>query len=211
MTDSLLTAGLAGLALGLTLILAIGPQNAFVLRQGLRGEAVFAVALTSSVCDAVLIGVGVLGAGGLIANSPILRAAFGWGGAAFLLYYAWGAGRAAYTGTSAVLDEAAAPKAAGTRRAVATALGLGLINPHAWLDTMVVVGGAAAQVPGDAARLAFGAGALAGSVIFFFGVAYGARRLRPVFAQPQAARLLDAGVAVLMAVIAGTLIVEQVT
>ncbi|MET4103138.1 L-lysine exporter family protein LysE/ArgO [Roseovarius sp. MBR-78] len=193
-------AGLAGYALGLSLILAIGAQNAFVLRQGLRREHVLAVVLVCALSDAVLIAAGVAGFGALTAMVPGLERVMRYGGAAFLLVYGARAFSAAWRG-GAMLE--AGTGAGGLRRAVLTCLALTWLNPHVYLDTVVLLGAVSAQY---ADRLAFGAGAVAASFTFFFALGYGARLLAPLFRRPASWRLLDAGVGAVMWAIAWALL-----
>jgi L-lysine exporter family protein LysE/ArgO len=193
----------AGFALGFSLILAIGAQNAFVLRQGLRGEHVLAVCLACAVSDAILISAGVAGMGVLAAQAPGLAEVLRWGGVVFLVIYGGLAARSAWRGGAQL--EAADTAARGLGVTVATCLALTWLNPHVYLDTVVLLGSVAARWPGE--RLAFGAGAVAASFAFFFTLGYGARTLRPVFAAPAAWRLLDLGVAGVMWAIAARLAV----
>jgi L-lysine exporter family protein LysE/ArgO len=189
-----------GFVLGLSLILAIGAQNAFVLRQGLRGEHVFAVCLTCAVSDAILISVGVAGMGFLSTQAPWLAELLRWGGVAFLLVYGALSAHSAWRGGARLTATETAERGLGVT--VATCLALTWLNPHVYLDTVVLLGSVAAQWPGE--RLVFGAGAVAASFAFFFALGYGARPLRPVFAAPSAWRLLDLVVAgVMWAIAAG--------
>jgi L-lysine exporter family protein LysE/ArgO len=197
MTPGLLAA-LSGLGLGLALIVAIGAQNAFVLRQGLRGEHVLAVVAVCAVSDLALIAAGVAGAGALLERVPaavtVIRAA----GAAFLLAYGLLAARRAVRPAGALLTEAAQPTQ--LLPAVLTASALTWLNPHVYLDTVVLLGSVAAA-QGDL-RWHFGAGAAVGSLLWFSALGAGARALRPVFARPEAWRVLDAGIALTMVVLA---------
>ena len=192
-----------GFLLGLSLILAIGAQNAFVLRQGLPRRHVLAVCLVCALSDAVLIAAGVAGFGALVERMPGLPRAMAWFGAAFLFWYGATRFRAALRPNDAL--RAAEGEAPSSRAAVATALAFTWLNPHVYLDTVVLLGGIAAGFAG-AARAAFGAGAVAASFLFFFGLGYGARLLAPLFARPQAWRALDAGVGVTMWALAAKLV-----
>ena len=191
---------LAGFALGFSLILAIGAQNAFVLRQGLRREHVLAVVLVCALSDAVLVSAGVTGFGALAEAVPGLERIMRYGGAAFLLVYGARAFLAAWRG-GAVLE--AGQGAGGLRRAVLTCLALTWLNPHVYLDTVVLLGSVSAQYED---RLGFGAGAVCASFVFFFALGYGARLLAPAFRRPESWRLLDAGVGTVMWAIAVGLI-----
>jgi L-lysine exporter family protein LysE/ArgO len=200
-TDDLLVT-LSGLGFGLTLIVAIGAQNAFVLRQGLRREHVALVVVTCAASDVLLIGLGVGGMGAVLAGAPTLLTAVRVGGAAFLLGYAALAARRALR--PAALE--AIPGGPVTQRTatLATALALTWLNPHVYLDTVLLLG-SVAGTHGDQ-RWLFGAGAALGSVAWFAGLGYGAVVLRPLFARPVAWRALDAGVALVMTAIAGALL-----
>lgn len=191
-------AALAGFALGLSLIVAIGAQNAFVLRQGIRREHVLPVVLACAVSDAVLIAAGVAGVGALVAAAPALATAVRWAGAAFLLGYAALALRRAWRGGEAL--EAGGRSAGSARRAVGVCLALTWLNPHVYLDTVLLIGSLSTGFPGREA--AFGAGAVAASFAFFFALGYGARLLRPVFARPEAWQVFELMVAAVMVVIA---------
>ena len=192
----------AGFALGLSLIMAIGAQNAFVLRQGLRRQHVFWICLTCAGSDAVLITAGVFGFGALALAVPWFEQAMRFGGAAFLIWYgarnllaAWRGGGAleaeASTGTKALLP------------VLATVLALTWLNPHVYLDTVVLLGSISAQYPQP---LVFAAGASLASFTFFFSLGYGASLLAPVFARPRAWHVLDGVVGLTMWAIAAKLL-----
>ena len=190
----------AGFGLGFSLILAIGAQNAFVLRQGLRRAHVLAVVLTCAVSDAILIAAGVAGFGALALAVPGLEVVMRYGGAAFLIWYGARALRAAWRGGAAL------EAGAGTgslRGALLTCLALTWLNPHVYLDTVVLLGSISAQYDD---RLGFALGAMTASFVFFFALGYGARALAPVFARPNAWRWLDALVGAVMWAIAGKLL-----
>lgn len=205
----------AGLGLGLSLIIAIGAQNLFVLRQGVRREHVVLVATICAVSDAVLIVLGVSGVGLVLHAVPWLVDAVRWAGAVFLVCYGLLAARRAWRPSGAALRvgeaeaEASTPPAGGATGVavrtrvlpvVLTCLALTWLNPHVYLDTVVLIGTVSTQFPGAGA--AFAAGAVAGSFLFFFGLGYGAAWLRPVFARPASWRLLEGGIAVVMATLA---------
>ncbi len=197
MTSATLIAALTGLGFGLSLIVAIGAQNAFVLRQGLRREHVGVVVAICAVSDLVLIGAGVAGVGALVERIPPLLLAVRLGGAAFLFGYAVLAGRRALR--PARLEAGASDGAATAGRAALTAVALTWLNPHVYLDTVLLLGTIAAG-QGDL-RWAFGAGAGLGSLLWFSALGFGARLLAPVFAKPGAWRVLDAVIAMVMAAI----------
>ncbi|MGH1354470.1 MAG: LysE/ArgO family amino acid transporter [Thalassovita sp.] len=191
----------AGFWLGLSLILAIGAQNAFVLRQGVRREHVFAVCLTCALSDAVLIAAGVSGFGALVTKLPWLEPVMRWGGAAFLLVYGARAFWSAWQGGENL--EAADSGRASLKGVLATCLLLTWANPHVYLDTVVLLGSVAAQYEH---QLFFALGAMTASFVFFFSLGYGARHLAPLFARPVAWRLLDVLVGGIMWVIAISLV-----
>ncbi|MBX3100390.1 MAG: amino acid transporter [Salinibacterium sp.] len=200
-------AALAGLGLGLSLIIAIGAQNAFVLRQGLRREHLLVVIVICAASDAVLIALGVAGAGWVFGQLPWLVEAVRWAGALFLLTYAALAARRAIKPMA--LDPASVgPSATASLSAVAgTCLALTWLNPHVYLDTIVLLG-SVASTHGDQ-RWAFGVGAMFGSVLWFTALGLGARLLAPVFAKPLAWRVLDGIIAVVMVVIAVSLVLPH--
>jgi L-lysine exporter family protein LysE/ArgO len=190
-----------GFLLGLSLILAIGAQNAFVLRQGLRRSHVFAVCLTCALSDAVLIAAGVSGFGALSGAAPWVAPVLRWGGVVFLLAYGARSFLSAWRGEGALVATGGAVEALGP--VLATCLALTGLNPHVYLDTVLLLGSVAAQYEGR--RLGFGIGAVAASFVFFFALGYGARLLGPLFARPGAWRVLDAGVGCVMWAIAAGL------
>jgi L-lysine exporter family protein LysE/ArgO len=194
---------LGGFGFGLSLIVAIGAQNALVLRQGLRGEHVGLVITACALSDALLIAAGVAGAGAVLADAPTLGDAVRAGGALFLLgYAALAARRALRPGTLAPAQTEA--RRAGRGATLATTLALTWLNPHVYLDTVVLLGTVAATHGGQ--RWVFAAGAALGSVVWFTTLGHGARLLRPLFARPAAWRGLDALVAVVMTAIAVSLL-----
>ncbi|WP_299282511.1 LysE/ArgO family amino acid transporter [uncultured Tateyamaria sp.] len=192
-----MTSFVPGFLLSLSLILAIGAQNAFVLRQGLRRSHVFWVCLTCAVCDALLIAAGVAGFGALSEALPWFEPVMRYGGAAFLMWYGWQNARSAWRGTSAL--DAGGQETQSLRAAVGTVLALTWLNPHVYLDTVVLIGSISSQYPD---RLMFGIGATLASFVFFFALGYGARLLAPLFANPRAWRVLDAIIALTMWAIA---------
>lgn len=195
-----MSTAIAGFALGLSLILAIGAQNAFVLRQGLRQSHVLAVVLICAISDATLIAVGVAGFGRLADAAPWLEPVMRYGGAAFLIGYGARAFRAAWLGGAALQ---AGEGTQSLRAALLTCLALTWLNPHVYLDTVVLLGSISAQYDD---KLAFALGAMTASFVFFFSLGFGARLLAPLFARPAAWRVLDAGVGVVMWAIALKLI-----
>lgn len=192
------SAALSGFLLGASLIIAIGAQNAFVLRQGLLRQHVFIICLICALSDAVLITAGVAGLGTLISQSPALITAVTIGGAAFLFWYAYGAFKRAL---HPQVMHAEKQNGGNLRTAVLTVLALTFLNPHVYLDTVVLLGSLSARFEGQS-RVAYGMGAVIASFVWFFVLGYGARLLQPVFAKPAAWRVLDVGIGVIMSLIA---------
>lgn len=188
---------ISGFVLSFSLILAIGAQNAFVLRQGLRRAHVFWVCLTCALSDAVLIAAGVAGFGALAQAFPLFETIMRYGGAAFLLWYGWLNARSAWRGGQAI--DTGGTETQSLRAAVLTVLALTWLNPHVYLDTVVLIGSISAQYPD---RLVFGIGAVLASFVFFFSLGYGARLLSPLFARPRAWQVLDGIIALTMWAIA---------
>jgi L-lysine exporter family protein LysE/ArgO len=207
LTTPALLAVASGLALGLGLIVAIGAQNAFVLRQGLRLEHVTAVVAVCALSDIALIGAGVLGAGAALERVPWAIPVVCFAGAAFLLCYGVLAARRALR-PGALLPDATGART-GLAVTVGTCLALTWLNPHVYLDTVVLLGSMASTYGEH--RWPFAVGAGLGSALWFTGLGYGARLLRPVFARAAAWRVLDAGIAVVMTALAVTLAVRGVS
>lgn len=184
-----------GWAMGAGLILAIGAQNALVLRQGLRREHVGAVVAVCTVSDWLLIALGVFGLGTLIQSQPVLLEVFRFGGAAFLLGYALLAARRAWR-PGAGLE--ATDKAASLGATLSAALAFTYLNPHVYLDTVVLLGGLGARQPPEL-RAAFAAGAALASAMWFGLLGFGAAAAAPRLRSPNTWRVVDALVALLMA------------
>ncbi|MEP6388747.1 MAG: LysE/ArgO family amino acid transporter [Halioglobus sp.] len=193
----------AGFFLSLSLILAIGAQNAFVLKQGLKKHHVFWVCLICALSDGVLIGLGVAGFGALVDAFPAIESVARYGGALFLTVYGIKSFVSAFR-TSHHLDPAGdVPET--LVKTVLTCLAFTWLNPHVYLDTVVLLGSVATQYDG-VSRLHFGAGAVSGSFVFFFGLGYGARFLAPLFHLPSAWKVLDFVIGLIMFAIAASLL-----
>ncbi len=190
-----------GLGTALSLIVAIGAQNAFVLRQGLLRQHVLAVCLFCAGSDAILISAGVAGAGAIVGAHPAFLVAMRWGGAAFLVLYGFRALRSAWEGGHAL--RAADTGAVRLSAVLATAAALTWLNPHVYLDTVILLGAVSAQADN---RTGFALGAITASFSFFFALGYGARLLQPLFAKPLSWRVLDVLVGAMMWSIAFSLI-----
>jgi L-lysine exporter family protein LysE/ArgO len=189
------TAVLPGLLTGLSLIIAIGAQNAFVLRQGLRRDRVGAVVLVCALSDLVLIAAGVAGIGAIVDRAGWVLDVVRWLGVAFLVWYAVSSlRRAADPGGLSAADR-------GTSRVVTTAVLLTWLNPHVYLDTVLLLG-SIANTHGAGGRWWFALGAGLGSIVWFTALGYGARLAAPLLARPSAWRVLDVGIGVVMLLIA---------
>jgi len=183
------------------LIVAIGAQNAFVLSQGVRKNHHLLIALMCSVCDALLITIGISGVGTVIASSPRLAAAGAWGGAAFLFWYGFKAFQSARQGNVLNAEE----KKCSLRTAIATTMAVTWLNPHCYIDTLLLIGSIGGQFDGQG-RLFFGVGAVSVSFIWFFSLSFCGQMLAPVFQNPTAWRILDTLMGLIMWIIALTLI-----
>lgn len=190
---------IAGLSVGLSLIVAIGAQNAFVLRQGLRGEHVFAVCLVCALSDAALIVLGVTSFGRIAALLPWIDPVMRFGGAAFLIWYG-GRSLVSALKSQSALSVGAGDGARPLLTTLLDCLAITWLNPHVYLDTVVLLGTISTQFSGR--EVYFASGAIAGSFVFFFALGYGAAFLRPIFAKPFAWRILEAIIAVVMWAIA---------
>ncbi len=184
---------MAGFTLSFSLILAIGAQNAFVLKQGLRGEHVFWVVLLCACSDAILIILGIVGINAIIQSLPWLEPVMRYGGALFLLAYGAHSFWAAFK-TNEGLNPADQPPQS-LKKVLLICMAFTWLNPHVYLDTLGLIGSISTQYPD---KLAFGLGAISASFVFFFSLGYGARSLRPVLAKPSAWRILDGIIGVVM-------------
>lgn len=198
------SAGISGFFLGASLIIAIGAQNAFILRQGLLRSHVFILCLICALSDAVLIAAGIGGLGTLVSHSPMLIMVVTLGGAVFLGSYAFLAFRRALHphGMKAESSNGLTLKAA-----IATCLAFTFLNPHVYLDTVVLLGSLSAAYEGSA-RIAYGVGAALASFVWFFALGYGARLLQPIFARPAAWRVLDVVIGIVMSLLALSLLLR---
>ena len=182
---------LSGFALGFSLILAIGAQNAFVLKQGLIKAHVFWVCLVCAASDAILIAWGIGGLGQIIKAAPWVIDVMRYGGVAFLFCYGMRAFLSAWKGGAAMQAQDKTPargKTASLIPTLVTCIALTWLNPHVYLDTVILLGSIANQSP---VPWIFGAGAGVASFAFFFSLGYGARLLVPLFAKPRAWQVLD--------------------
>lgn len=178
---------LQGAGVGGGLIVAIGAQNAFVLSNGVRRNHPLAIALLCSVCDAVLILLGVSGVGTLVASNPVLGQFAAWGGALFLFSYG---GRSLQSALRGGILETVHSTGGRLPSVISATLAVSLLNPHVYLDTVVLLGGISGQFP-EEQRYLFGAGAMSASVAWFFALSLGAGLLAPLFRTRRAWQVLD--------------------
>ncbi|QHI95579.1 LysE family transporter [Aristophania vespae] len=198
-----LSAILAGFVTGAGLIMAIGAQNAFILRQGIQRNFVWLVVAICSLGDIVLIFSGVAGMGHLVRTWPVILPVLRFAGAAFLAIYGLMAARRAIIGADALKP---ANESAGSRKKVLlTCMAFTFLNPHVYLDTMVLVGSLSTHYAG-AGKWMFGLGACIASVVWFTALTFGARFLQPIFRKPAAWQLLDAATALFMLFLSAVLI-----
>ncbi|OIQ49809.1 Arginine exporter protein ArgO [Pseudodesulfovibrio hydrargyri] len=197
-----MTPFIQGYAMGGGLIVAIGAQNAFVLTQSVRRNHHLAVAALCILCDGLLIGLGVTGVGTMVASNPTLGLIAAWAGAAFLAWYGLGALKAALRGGSM---ETRQEVEQGLRRTLALTLAVTLLNPHVYLDTVVLMGSVSGRFPGTA-RYAFGLGAFAASFTWFLCLSLGGQVLAPLFSRDLTWRILDGAVCLTMWSIAASLV-----
>ncbi|HKK32654.1 MAG TPA: LysE/ArgO family amino acid transporter [Desulfomicrobiaceae bacterium] len=195
-----------GMSTGGGLIVAIGAQNAFVLSQSVRRNHHLTAALICMAADILLISLGVSGVGTAIAANAVLQSAAAWGGAAFLCWYGISALRSALRPSALTTDR---DTARSLRSVVLTTLAVTFLNPHFYLDTLILLGSISAQYP-EPARPMFGMGAMTASVIWFVLLSLGGQALAPLFARPSAWRVLDCLVGTVMFSLAAMLVRGQI-
>lgn len=193
---------LTGFTLGISLILAIGAQNAFVLKQGLKQQHVFLVCLICALSDAILISAGVIGFGTIVKQFPLIEQISRYAGAAFLLVYALLSFKSAFTNKHSM--QAKGKDVGSATTAVLTCLAFTWLNPHVYLDTVVLLGSISTQYEGQ--QLSFASGAVLGSFVFFFALGYGAKLLIPVFKNPKAWQVLEFIIGMVMLALAFSLV-----
>jgi L-lysine exporter family protein LysE/ArgO len=196
----------AGFGLGISLIVAIGAQNAFVLRQGIRAKHVLAVVAICALSDLVLIFLGISGIGLVIGRFPAALVVIRWLGAAFLVGYGLLAARRAFLGGRLEVERDG--NGSSLRSVVLTVLALTWLNPHVYLDTVLLLG-SVANTHGDAGRWLFGVGAGVASIVWFTALGFGALLLAGVFARPLAWRILDGVIAATMIVLGVSLVLQS--
>ena len=193
----------AGFSLGLSLILAIGSQNAFILKQGIKKQHVFAICCVCAFSDAILILLGVSGFGALIKQYPTIEIFARYGGAAFLMAYSLLSFKSALTTDHALKASSKADD--NFVKIILMSLAFTWLNPHVYLDTVVLLGSISTQYNPDHFTFAFGA--MSASVVFFFSLGYGARFLAPLFEKPRAWKILEFFVGITMAFLAISLLI----
>ncbi|ULJ62591.1 LysE/ArgO family amino acid transporter [Wielerella bovis] len=182
---------LKGFAVSGGLIMAIGAQNAFVLKQGLLRQHTFWVASICFICDFVFISAGVMGVGGALSKSPLLSALLSLAGGIFLFWYGFNSLRSALsTEQHSLVAQTENSNQGSLKTTILGVLAVTLLNPHVYVDTLMLIGGIAATLS-DSDKIWFLLGALSASFIWFFGLSYGARLLRPIFANPRAWKILE--------------------
>ena len=198
-----------GFVVGSGLIIAIGPQNTFVISQGIKREHVFLSAAICTMTDTLLILLGVVGLGMVFNLHPMFTMLARWFGVIFLTFYAVLKFRSVVR-PPLLGDEKLDKKTYSMNSIIVTLLCLGLLNPHAYLDTVVLIGSIAAQQAGTTKYL-FGIGAIFASVCWFFGIAYGAKLLTPIFKNANAWRILDTLIGAMMLIIAFTIMMPVIS
>ncbi|WP_394393236.1 LysE/ArgO family amino acid transporter [Shewanella woodyi] len=193
---------IAGFTLGLSLILAIGAQNAFVLKQGLKKHHVFTVCFICALSDAVLISFGVAGFGAIVSEFPLIEVISRYAGAAFLLVYGLKSLYSAFKNSHQLDAEGELP--ASLMKTLLVCLAFTWLNPHVYLDTVVLLGSISTQYEGT--KEWFTLGAVSGSFVFFFSLGYGARILIPIFKKPVSWKVLEFVIAFIMFAIAASLL-----
>ncbi|OCG02319.1 LysE/ArgO family amino acid transporter [Gilliamella sp. wkB112] len=196
---------ISGAMISGSLIIAIGAQNLFVLKQGLLKNHIFFVSAICFICDFILMTIGVLGIGTFISNNPLITNILAILGALFLIWYGIGAFKSAIQGTSSLQVDSQDPQNKRLLNVIFSTLAVTLLNPHVYLDTVVIVGGIAGTLTNQQ-KLAFLIGAICVSFIWFFGIGYGARLFTPLFKQKRMWVILDGLVGLVMFYIAYRLV-----
>ncbi len=206
----IITVFLEGFLISLGLLTAIGPQNAYVLRQGLKRRHVFAVTATTFISDTLMICLGILSAEIALKQSPLLATILGWSGVLFLLWFALSSAKRALKPEAIdhdIIDQSAGAAAGqGVKVAILHALAFAWLNPWAYVDTMALLGGVSIKYPFGEGKISFLLGSIVASGIWFSGLAIGATKAAPLFAQKKTWQILDTLITIIMLVISVTLI-----
>jgi len=189
------SAGFEGALISLSLIVAIGAQNAFVIRQGLSDRHVFLVCTICAFSDATLISLGVFGFGEIISNSENLSELIRWFAISFLIIYSIMRFKAAYDGNALDIDDE--KNFVSAKKTAIITLGFTWLNPHVYLDTTVLLGTASLQFQGDE-KIAFAIGAMMSSFLFFYSLGFGARRLAPLLKTEKVWKIIDVVIGIIM-------------
>ncbi|MBV7297767.1 L-lysine exporter [Enterovibrio paralichthyis] len=192
---------LQGFGLGLSMIIPIGAQNAFVLNQGIRRHHHIATATLCFICDVALIFLGVFGGGALLASNEMLLSVVTIGGIAFLLTYAFQSLKRAWRGEDEEVEVASGQAKKGMLAVLAGAVAVTLLNPHVYLDTVVVLGSIGGQFDASQ-RVAFALGTMLASCVWFYGISIGAASLSPWLSKPRVRQVIDVLVAAMMIYVA---------
>ena len=192
----------AGFTIGLSLIVAIGAQNAFILKQGLLRQHVFWVCTVCFISDSIALSAGIAGFGLVVAKFPQIEMIARWGGAAFLFWYGAINFKSAWTNSSGLVAAGDASKSLG--KTILLCLAFTWLNPHFYLDTLVMIGSISTQYPDP---FLFGVGTVSASFVFFYSLGFGARLLEPVFAKPRSWQILDGLIGLIMWTIALSLVI----
>jgi L-lysine exporter family protein LysE/ArgO len=204
----MMATSLQGFVLGLAMIIPIGAQNAFVLSRGIHRNHHLLTATLCCLCDLVLIGIGVFGGASLLAANPLGLALLTWGGVLFLSWFGVRSLRSAWRGQGAALADSA--QLMGVRSVLAMTLGVTLLNPHVYLDTLMLLGSLGSQFA-EEQRPAFAAGAMLASLVWFYGLAFGAAALSPWFARGKVQQAIDVVVGLIMIALALQLAIGALT
>jgi L-lysine exporter family protein LysE/ArgO len=197
-----------GYITGTCLIIAIGPQNLLVLKQGIQKNYTYSTALGFALCDAILILLGVAGLGSIFSSNETLLFSAKWGGAIFLTWYGYRSIHSAFSSRKLNIDSSEGPKKPSLKETLFLILALSFLNPHAYLDTVVLLGSIGCNFP-EIERPYFAIGGISASFIWFFSLAFGAKLLRPLFEKPLAWKVLDIITALLLWSIAIALVFHQ--
>jgi len=203
----LILAFISGFLISISLILALGPQNVFVLRQGLLRSHVFASCLVCSISDALLIGAGVLGVGLFISEIEGLAIWMSIGASVFLIFYGCLRIKSALNPKGLEVDDSDSKDLWPT---ILAGLAFTYLNPHVYVDTLLLIGGASSSYTGDD-KVMFGVGAATASFVFFFSLGYGAKRLSPILNNPESWKIIDFFIAGVMFTVAGILLLPYLT